>query len=110
MLNTRVCDFSNHIRVTQYIFFLKNEIHHIHDFQKLIRNFGLLVAKNFQNNVPYLQNNVLFIVNVTFSLPENSQLANARFQAAGAIRDAALREWVFLEIDDKRGLIRYAVA
>ncbi|KAK4341060.1 hypothetical protein RND71_039561 [Anisodus tanguticus] len=40
---------------------------------------------------------------------ENSQLANARFQAAGAIRDAALREWVFLEVDDKRGLIRYAV-
>ncbi|WMV58899.1 hypothetical protein MTR67_052284 [Solanum verrucosum] len=38
---------------------------------------------------------------------ENSQLANARFQAAGAIRDAALREWVFLEIDDKRGLIRW---
>ncbi|XP_016499836.1 uncharacterized protein LOC107818350 isoform X3 [Nicotiana tabacum] len=37
---------------------------------------------------------------------ENSQLANARFQAAGAIRDAALREWVSLEIDDKRGLIR----
>ncbi|CAN4115669.1 unnamed protein product [Withania somnifera] len=36
---------------------------------------------------------------------ENSQLANARFQAAGAIRDAALREWVFLEVDDKRGLI-----
>nr|XP_010314128.1 exportin-4 isoform X2 [Solanum lycopersicum] len=38
---------------------------------------------------------------------ENSQLANARFQAAGAIRDAALREWVFLEIDDKRGLISF---
>ncbi|MCE5166424.1 hypothetical protein HAX54_019214, partial [Datura stramonium] len=38
----------------------------------------------------------------------NSQLANARFQAAGAIRDAALREWVFLEVDDKRGLIRSA--
>ncbi|XP_009631652.1 uncharacterized protein [Nicotiana tomentosiformis] len=38
---------------------------------------------------------------------ENSQLANARFQAAGAIRDAALREWVSLEIDDKRGLISF---
>ncbi|XP_055828191.1 uncharacterized protein LOC129896345 isoform X2 [Solanum dulcamara] len=38
---------------------------------------------------------------------ENSQLANARFQAAGAIRDAALREWVFLEINDKRGLISF---
>ncbi|KAF3628140.1 hypothetical protein FXO37_29530 [Capsicum annuum] len=37
---------------------------------------------------------------------ENSQLANARFQAAGAIRDAALREWAFLEVDDKRELIR----
>lgn len=46
---------------------------------------------------------------ICFYLPENSQLANARFQAAGAIRDAALREWVSLEIDDKRGLIRYAV-
>nr|XP_009769597.1 PREDICTED: exportin-4 isoform X3 [Nicotiana sylvestris] len=38
---------------------------------------------------------------------ENSQLANARFQAAGAIRDAALREWASLEIDDKRGLISF---
>ncbi|XP_059282378.1 uncharacterized protein LOC132036141 isoform X2 [Lycium ferocissimum] len=38
---------------------------------------------------------------------ENSQLANARFQAAGAIRDAALREWVFLEVVDKRGLISF---
>ncbi|KAM3305993.1 exportin-4 isoform X1 [Capsicum chacoense] len=38
---------------------------------------------------------------------ENSQLANARFQAAGAIRDAALREWAFLEVDDKRELISF---
>nr|GMD55857.1 exportin-4 isoform X3 [Ipomoea batatas] len=37
---------------------------------------------------------------------ENSQVAMARFQAAGALRDAAIREWVFLEADDKRQLIR----
>ncbi|CAI9091488.1 OLC1v1026537C1 [Oldenlandia corymbosa var. corymbosa] len=40
---------------------------------------------------------------------ENSQLANARFQAAGAIRDAAIREWAFLTIDDKRGLIGFCL-
>ena len=33
-------------------------------------------------------------------------MANARFQAAGAIRDAALREWGFMSSEDKRGLIR----
>ncbi|PON54527.1 Armadillo-type fold containing protein [Trema orientale] len=37
---------------------------------------------------------------------ENSQVANARFQAAAAIRDAAIREWSFLTSDDKRNLIR----
>lgn len=61
------------------------------------------IAKNAGNEFFYLS------INAAFILPENSQLANARFQAAGAIRDAALREWVSLEIDDKRGLIRYAV-
>ncbi|KAL2549191.1 hypothetical protein Fot_10721 [Forsythia ovata] len=38
---------------------------------------------------------------------ENSQLANARFLAAGAIRDAAIREWAFLEADYKKSLIRF---
>lgn len=38
--------------------------------------------------------------------PENSQVANARFQAAAAIRDAAIREWSFLTADVKRTLIR----
>lgn len=37
---------------------------------------------------------------------ENSQVANARFQAAAAIRDAAIREWSFLTADVKRSLIR----
>ncbi|KAG8390023.1 hypothetical protein BUALT_Bualt01G0040100 [Buddleja alternifolia] len=40
---------------------------------------------------------------------ENSQLANARFQAAGAIRDAAIREWGFIEADDRTGLIRFCL-
>lgn len=39
-------------------------------------------------------------------MSENSQVANARFQAAAAIRDAAMREWPFLTADDRRGLIR----
>lgn len=33
-------------------------------------------------------------------------MANARFQAAAAIRNAAIREWGFLTSDDKRSLIR----
>lgn len=41
------------------------------------------------------------------SFSENSNVANARFQAAGAIRDAAIREWGFLSADDRRNLIRY---
>ncbi|EPS69621.1 hypothetical protein M569_05144, partial [Genlisea aurea] len=40
---------------------------------------------------------------------ENSQLANARFQAAGAIRDAALREWEFLGADDRKRLISFCL-
>ncbi|KAL8533351.1 hypothetical protein ACS0TY_009659 [Phlomoides rotata] len=40
---------------------------------------------------------------------ENSQLPSARFQAAGAIRDAALREWGILEADEKRGLISFCL-
>ncbi|KVH96682.1 Armadillo-type fold [Cynara cardunculus var. scolymus] len=47
-----------------------------------------------------------FII-VSLLCPENSQLANARFQAAGAIRDAAIREWSFLSPDEKKSLIRY---
>lgn len=43
---------------------------------------------------------------IKLDLSENSQLPSARFQAAGAIRDAAIREWGFLEADEKRGLIR----
>ncbi|CAK9166349.1 unnamed protein product, partial [Ilex paraguariensis] len=39
----------------------------------------------------------------------NSQVANARFQAAAAIRNAALREWGFLTIDEKRGLISFCL-
>ncbi|XP_038877264.1 exportin-4 [Benincasa hispida] len=40
---------------------------------------------------------------------ENSQVANARFQAAGAIRDAAIREWSFLTADVKRSLISFCL-
>lgn len=43
---------------------------------------------------------------MVFICPENSLAANARFQAAAAIRDAAIREWGFLAADDKRSLIR----
>ncbi|KAF3452354.1 hypothetical protein FNV43_RR02787 [Rhamnella rubrinervis] len=40
---------------------------------------------------------------------ENSQMANARFQAAAAIRNAAIREWGFLTSDDKRNLISFCL-
>ncbi|XP_057961919.1 uncharacterized protein LOC131153553 isoform X2 [Malania oleifera] len=40
---------------------------------------------------------------------ENSQVANARFQAASAIRSAAIREWGFLTADDKRNLISFCL-
>ncbi|XP_023530572.1 exportin-4 isoform X4 [Cucurbita pepo subsp. pepo] len=40
---------------------------------------------------------------------ENSQVANARFQAAAAIRDAAIREWSFLTADVKRTLISFCL-
>ncbi|XP_062084394.1 uncharacterized protein LOC133790677 isoform X2 [Humulus lupulus] len=40
---------------------------------------------------------------------ENSQVANARFQAAAAIRDAAIREWSVLTSDDKRNLISFCL-
>ncbi|XP_077228966.1 exportin-4 protein isoform X2 [Tasmannia lanceolata] len=40
---------------------------------------------------------------------ENSQLPNARFQAAAAIRDAAIREWGFLTSEDKGSLIRFCL-
>ncbi|KAE8653609.1 hypothetical protein Csa_007263 [Cucumis sativus] len=40
---------------------------------------------------------------------ENSQVANARFQAAAAIRDAAIREWSFLTADVKRSLISFCL-
>ncbi|KAK8956358.1 hypothetical protein KSP40_PGU008631 [Platanthera guangdongensis] len=40
---------------------------------------------------------------------ENSQLPNARFQAASAIRDAAIREWGILTDENKRSLILYCL-
>ncbi|KAK4801722.1 hypothetical protein SAY86_022209 [Trapa natans] len=40
---------------------------------------------------------------------ENSKVANARFQAAGAVRDAAIREWGFLSSDDRRNLISFCL-
>lgn len=40
---------------------------------------------------------------------ENSQVANARFQAAAAIRDAAIREWGILTSDDKKSLISFCL-
>ncbi|CAN8260467.1 unnamed protein product [Cochlearia groenlandica] len=40
---------------------------------------------------------------------ENSQVANARFHAAAAIREAAIREWSFLATDDKGGLISFCL-
>ncbi|XP_022158370.1 exportin-4 isoform X3 [Momordica charantia] len=40
---------------------------------------------------------------------ENSLVANARFQAAAAIRDAAIREWSFLTADVKKSLIRFCL-
>uniref|UniRef100_A0A1D1XQV5 Exportin-4 n=1 Tax=Anthurium amnicola TaxID=1678845 RepID=A0A1D1XQV5_9ARAE len=40
---------------------------------------------------------------------ENSELANARFQAAGAIRDAAIREWGILTDEDKKSLIFFCL-
>lgn len=41
-----------------------------------------------------------------FIISENSQVANARFQAAAAIQNAAIREWGFLSSDNKRSMIR----
>ncbi|KAL9225514.1 hypothetical protein vseg_001428 [Gypsophila vaccaria] len=40
---------------------------------------------------------------------ENSQVANARFQAAAAIRNAAIREWGILTLEDKRSLISFCL-
>ncbi|WOG81788.1 hypothetical protein DCAR_0100939 [Daucus carota subsp. sativus] len=40
---------------------------------------------------------------------DNSQVPNARFQAAAAIRDAAIREWGFLSAHDKIKLISYCL-
>lgn len=38
-------------------------------------------------------------------LSETSQMPNARFQAAGAIGDAAIREWGILTYDNKKTLV-----
>ncbi|KAG2272852.1 hypothetical protein Bca52824_067407 [Brassica carinata] len=40
---------------------------------------------------------------------ENSQVASARFQAAAAIKEAAIREWSFLSTEDKGGLISFCL-
>ncbi|KAF8017869.1 hypothetical protein BT93_H2928 [Corymbia citriodora subsp. variegata] len=40
---------------------------------------------------------------------ENAQVANARFQAAGSIRDAATREWAFLTAEDRRSLVSFCL-
>ncbi|KAJ6292015.1 hypothetical protein OIU76_023999 [Salix suchowensis] len=40
---------------------------------------------------------------------ENSQMGTAKFQAAAAIRDAAIREWSLLTSDDKRSLISFCL-
>ncbi|KAL6581174.1 hypothetical protein OROMI_007097 [Orobanche minor] len=39
----------------------------------------------------------------------NSQSANARFRAAGAIRDAAIRDWESLEPANRSGLISFCL-
>ncbi|WCJ43784.1 Exportin-4 [Euphorbia peplus] len=54
------------------------------------------------NQSPHPYNACKFIL-------ENSQVANARFQAAAAIRDAAMREWGFLTNDDKISLISFCL-
>ncbi|XP_075658119.1 uncharacterized protein LOC142628052 isoform X6 [Castanea sativa] len=41
---------------------------------------------------------------------ENSQVPDARFQAAAAIRDAAIREWGFLTADDRRSLLSFCLS
>ncbi|KAH9315354.1 hypothetical protein KI387_023981, partial [Taxus chinensis] len=40
---------------------------------------------------------------------ENSQMPNARFQAAATIQEAAIREWGFLSMDEKSSLIMYCL-
>ncbi|XP_050143396.1 uncharacterized protein LOC126619158 [Malus sylvestris] len=40
---------------------------------------------------------------------ENSQMANARFEAAAAIRNAAIREWSSLSSDDKKSMISFCL-
>ncbi|KAK8698165.1 hypothetical protein V6N13_114291 [Hibiscus sabdariffa] len=40
---------------------------------------------------------------------ENSQVPNARFQAAAAIRDAAIREWSSLSTEERRSLISFCL-
>ncbi|KAK9137879.1 hypothetical protein Sjap_008473 [Stephania japonica] len=41
---------------------------------------------------------------------ENSQVTNAKFHAASAIQEVAVREWAFLTDDEKRSLIRYCLS
>lgn len=62
---------------------------------------------SFESNFKFInESDDLMLIMILFGCLENSQVANARFQAAAAIRDAAIREWGLLTSDDKRSLIR----
>lgn len=65
--------------------------------------FGVPFA-SAQDNLPILVDYSLITITL---VSEHSQVANAKFQAASAIRDAAIREWGFLSAEDKRSLIVY---
>lgn len=49
-----------------------------------------------------------YSIDIALTFSETSQMPNARFQAAGAIGDAAIREWGILTDENKRSLISYA--
>lgn len=46
---------------------------------------------------------------LSFFFQENSELPTAKFQAAGAIGDAAIREWGMLTDENKKNLIVYSL-
>lgn len=74
-----------------------------------INSFGVMHMPLKMNDPAFLNLIHLFIYFFYFfyffPASENSQVANARFQAAAAIRDAAMREWSFLTADEKKSLI-----
>lgn len=71
-----------------------------------INSFGVMHMPLKMNDPAFLNLIHLFIYFIYFfPASENSQVANARFQAAAAIRDAAMREWSFLTADEKKSLI-----